>query len=121
MAAMSIVDCYVECLYCVSEIKMAAIIIVDCFLKYLSCVLEIEISAMRLLRYRYSLCFRDRNGSNNYCRLFFYKYIFCVLEIEMAGTVLPRGDPHSMPQLPVEDERELLNKGTQVNKQTREL
>ena len=32
----------------------------------------------------------------------------------MAGTVLPRGDPHSLPQLPVEDERELLNKGTQV-------
>jgi hypothetical protein len=31
----------------------------------------------------------------------------------MAGTVLPRGDPHSLPQLPVEDERELLNKGTQ--------
>ncbi len=31
----------------------------------------------------------------------------------MAGTVLPRGDPHAMPQLPVEDERELLNKGTQ--------
>lgn len=32
----------------------------------------------------------------------------------MAGTVLPRGEPQPYPQVPGEDERELLTTGTQV-------